>query len=394
MVVMADIFRILNHPSILEIKTTFRSPIPELLEKVLAFEPDFLDSEYIKIVNTPSYNYIFNGCSGTFARCGRTLEIDPQFSPLGPEIADIEISTICSGPTGIPCSWCYKSNSPSGHNMSFTTFQQIFAKLPENLTQIAFGIGDLDGNPELAQILSWCRKNLQKRMVVPNITINGAKLSDTWVDILSHECGAVAVSRYLPKELCYNAVNRLSQRLGLPDVTLRQVNIHQLLSEETYNSCLELLQDIKSDPRLQRLNAVVFLGLKPKGLRNQFHSLLDLHKLSYLVKFAIKHQIRIGFDSCSANNVLNLIAAEPKLAQMSDLIEPCESMGFSVYINSNGVIYPCSFLEGESGYTGIDLLQSVDFLTEIWFGPMAHHFREQLIQMNRACPRFQLEMLR
>ena len=45
--------------------------------------------------------------------------------------------------------------------MSFETFQQIFHKMPRNLTQIAFGIGDIDGNPNHCDYYSDCRCVLQ-----------------------------------------------------------------------------------------------------------------------------------------------------------------------------------------------------------------------------------------
>ena len=99
-------------------------------------------------------------------------------SVFGPEIADIEISTICHGipPVGmdkpVPCKFCYKSNSGRGENMSLDTFKQIFHKFPRSLTQIAFGIGDIDSNPDLWNIMRYCRDN-NYQFIVPNVTVNG-----------------------------------------------------------------------------------------------------------------------------------------------------------------------------------------------------------------------------
>jgi hypothetical protein len=96
-----------------------------------------------KLVRSENYNYNFNKKSGLFMRWGKTKNDDPEFSPYGPEILDIEISTICHGANGIPCSFCYKSNTAKGHNMSFETFKKILDKLPKTIGQIAFGLGDL-----------------------------------------------------------------------------------------------------------------------------------------------------------------------------------------------------------------------------------------------------------
>ena len=51
-----------------------------------------------KCLASEEYNYAFNKRTGFFARWGRTLEDDPQWSPFGPEILDLEISAgECSG---------------------------------------------------------------------------------------------------------------------------------------------------------------------------------------------------------------------------------------------------------------------------------------------------------
>src|SRR3990167_8201583 len=84
------------------------------------------------------YNWNFNMKTGFFARWGKTLRDDPEIAP-SPEILDCEISTKCNG----KCAFCYKSNTSNGDNMSFDMFKVIFDKIPQNLTQIAFGIGSL-----------------------------------------------------------------------------------------------------------------------------------------------------------------------------------------------------------------------------------------------------------
>jgi hypothetical protein len=192
------------------------------------------ENKNIKWVVSETYNYMFNKNNGNFIRWGRTREDDPQYAPA-PEIADIEISTVCSGVTNIgPCKFCYKGNTPVGENMSLETFKKLFSVLPKTLTQIAVGIGDLPqikyykkmeqkyktinneryeeitreeylvnkdnpnfikqyegGNPDMLDIFWHCRNN----GVIPNVTINGDRLGDEMAEELSKVCGAVAVSR-------------------------------------------------------------------------------------------------------------------------------------------------------------------------------------------------------
>jgi MoaA/NifB/PqqE/SkfB family radical SAM enzyme len=98
-------------------------------------------------------------------RWGKTKEDDPNYSEFGPEIVDIEISEVCTH----GCTFCYKSNIKVGRNMSLDTYKEVLKKLPKTVTQIAFGIGDIDGNPDLFPILA-----AHKSRHRPNITFMDA----------------------------------------------------------------------------------------------------------------------------------------------------------------------------------------------------------------------------
>ena len=307
--------------------------------------------------------------NGFFARWGKTIEDDPDFSPVGPELLDIEISTICHG----GCPHCYKGNIIDGRNMSFKTFKQMFKKFPKNLTQIAFGIGDIDGNPDLWKIMKYTRK----QNVIPNITINGFRFNKKYAKKLANVCGAVAVSHYTD-DSCFNAIQMLS------DARLEQVNIHKVVALETFKSCMDLFQKVESEPRLKGLNAIVLLGLKQKGRGVQYNP-LEQEEFRILINYGMALKVPLGFDSCSAHKFLEAIKGRKDYEQLEMLVEPCESSCFSYYINVDGVAYPCSFLEGEEGYVGLDILESDDFLNDIWFSKSVKDFRKALIQNSRHC---------
>lgn len=332
----------------------------------------------IKKVRTKEYNYNFSLKTGLFARWGKTLKDDPQFSPLGPEIADIEISTICHG-LGKPCAWCYKANTDKGENMTLKQFKMLFKKFPKNLTQIAFGIGDIYSNKDIFKIFEHTRKN----NVIPNVTINGWNLLDKYADKLAKLCGAVAVSRYEPKDVCYDAVKKLTDR------GMTQVNIHALVSEETYDSCFETLKDFSKDSRLKKLNAIVFLTAKQKG-RGEWLTTLSMKKYKKLVNYGLDNKIKIGFDSCSANKFLKAVKTHPARKKLEQYCEPCESGIFSAYINVKGQYYSCSFTEGEKGFKPLDVMNCKDFLKDIWFHKKTIEWRKRLLKNCRNCPVFNI----
>ncbi len=334
----------------------------------------------IKTVKSKDYNYLFNYTNGFFARWGSTKEEDPQMSNFGPEIADIEISTSCS----FGCSWCYKTNTKEGSNMSLETFKNVFHKLPKNLTQIAFGIGDIGANKDLWKIMSYCRENDYNK-VVPNITVHGRGLNKTATKNLATLCGAIAVSRYNNTNVCYNAVDKLYKASQKEGATLKQVNIHQLLSEETYESCFQLLEDVKSDKRLEGLNAVVFLLLKPKGGRNKMNKITDVKKFQKLFEAAQAKGIAVGMDSCSAPLMLKTAVATDQ-KELIPSIEPCESTLFSIYMNVDGEVFPCSFTEGTPGWeTGIDMKNVSSFLKDVWFSERLAGWRGSLTDSTKGC---------
>ncbi len=368
--------------------------IPKPLQQLISVHPAILQGK-CKFVSTPdgSYNYIFNYTSGLLLRCGKTLAShdDPFYSPIGPEILDLEVSTICHGVHNRSCPFCYKLNSARGHNMSLETFKMIFDKMPTNLTQIAFGVGDIDANPDLFAMFEYCRSNA-RNLVIPNISINGDRLRSELISQLVKYCGAVAVSHY-DDEVCFKAVRDLTES------GLKQVNIHQLVAEETFTRCKTLLKQRQKDPRLGKLNAIVFLALKPQGRGSIWHP-LPMEKFAHLIRYALSHHVSVGFDSCSSLKFLATVQELGKISQFETMVEPCESTLFSSYVNVDGRFYPCSFCEEKSVSStdqGLDVFECTDFLSNVWFHPHTVEFRNKLLKTAtrnsfgcRTCPIYEI----
>lgn len=331
-----------------------------------------------KIFRSPEYNYNFNMLTGDFARWGRTHDEDPAYSEFGGEILDIETSTVCT----MGCKFCYKANTGKGENMSFETFKTIFDKLPKYngipfVNQIAFGIGDVDASDDLWKMMEYCRANT----VVPNVTINGARLTDDIVNKLVTLCGGISVSCYDDKDLCYDAIQRLQ------DAGMNQVNIHAMISEETYERTFQILSDYGVDPRLDRLNAIVMLSLKKKG-RGVGHTTLAYEKFKHLVEFSLKCGIPIGFDSCGCGKFLQVAKELGVYDQYIQSAEPCESCSFSQFIDVDGKFYACSFATEVT--EGIDVTKVDNFLDEVWYAPSTCRERQRIQDNDRNCPYFEV----
>lgn len=269
--------------------------------------------------------------------------------------------------------------------MTFETFKNIFAKLPPTITQLAAGIGDIDGNPDMWKIFEYCRN----KGVIPNVTINGARMTTEYYDNLAKYCGAVAVSVY-DKDLTYNAIKELTDR------GMNQINIHFMISEETYDKAFEVMMDIQKDERLEKMNAIVFLSLKTKGNAKNNFTQLSQEKFNELVEYALKNKIRFGFDSCSSRKYFNYLDENKEMSEdfkqkMTQCVEPCESSVYSSYISVDGNYYPCSFCESIEGWEeGISVLDSEDFLKDIWQNEKTKEFRSKLLGCNRDCPIYKI----
>jgi len=345
-----------------------------------------IEDACVKLCESPDYNYAFDKRTGFFARWGKTKEDDPERAP-GPELLDIEIDTACDGVPGpggkaAPCRFCYKANRRDGQRMSLDTFKRLFAKFPKTVTQIAFGLTNVYGNDEMWRIFQHTRDN----GVIPNVTINGHGLTDELADRLVNVMGAVSVSRYEPKGTCYDAVKMLTDR------GMSQCNIHQLVSEETYTACLQVLQDMKSDPRLAKLNAVVFLMLKPKGRGESMTPLRDKAKYRALVDYALKRGLNIGFDSCSIPSFLSVTEGHPLHEQFVRDTDRCESGLFSLYIDVEGKAWPCSFSQDGHRVEPVDVLAVEDFNRDVWEGPELALWRARLCANCRSCPLYDIDV--
>ena len=334
------------------------------------------ETEKHKILRSSNYNYNFDKLTGYFQRWGKTPNDDPQWGL--PEIADIEITTICHGVRGRLCPFCYKGNSPKGKYMTLDTFKKIFHKLPRSVTQIAFGVDShCNTNPDWFEIFKYCRENDYNK-VVPNVTV--ADIDNTVADKLRTVCGAVAVSRYDNADACYDTVKKLTDR------GMTQINIHIMVSKETYTTVNQTLFDRMTDPRLSKLNAIVLLSLKQKR-RGINYTPLPQDMFNHIVETALDNKISIGFDSCSCHKFLQTVKQYPEYKQYEQVSEPCESTCFSVYIDVDGYFYPCSFTPNTVGwYDGINVIHSNDFINDVWMNPRTVEFRKKLIKGGRICP--------
>ena len=370
--------------------------IPEIGPHIFKFCNATWGNGYTALTNIAEtyneYHYLMDMKTGFFAEWGHTLDDDIIKAPAH-NILDIEVTTKCTGPGNYLgggktesgcCPFCYKSNTPNGKNMSLDTFKKIIDKMPITLTQIAIGAdAHLDQNPDLWDMMDYAKS----RGLAVNITC--ANLDYATAYKVFERCSAVAVSRYKNKNWCYDTIKRLT------DFGMNQVNMHMMISQETLEQTKETINDIKTDPRLEKLNAIVFLSLKTKGRGENFHPLTD-EQFKELVDLCKEKQINWGCDSCSAPKVMKAYKDDPDYEKVFQAVMSCESTLESAYINVDGEYFPCSFTEGtEDWEKGISVLKTKDFIENIWNNEKTEKFRKKLcanVDENkcRNCPLYNI----
>lgn len=365
-----------------------------------------------------SFHMMFRKSDGFTAKWGRTMDDDPTHCPWGNEIADIEITTACRGIRGIDkatgktsvndcdrrvCDFCYKSNHPNGSYMSFDTFKVVFDKMnqPRTMTQIAFGVdAECRTNPDVWRIMDYCNEN----GVTPNVTV--ADIDHETAENIVRRCGACAVSCYeRNRNCCYDSIKLLTDEAKRQGRDSFKVNMHLLVNHETEKFVFEVLNDRLNDERLKDMGAIVLLSLKQKGRGKAFRK-MDDEVYKKVIFFLQDNHISYGSDSCGANRLMASLKeyykdkenGEEQYKRVLGCISPCESLMESIYINVNGEVFPCSFMEGEDNWKeGIDLKNDKcrNFTTQVWNHPRVLEWRQNALRCINCngcnqCPHYEI----
>lgn len=330
-----------------------------------------IDNKDSKELQSKGYNYKFNKIDGYFER-----DTELSYSPYGPEILDLEITSggNCLG----KCDFCYKCNNITSKqiNLSMDNFKIILDKVNQynQLTQIAFGITNFYANKDFVPMMAHARS----KGIIPNYTTHGLDIDEYAAKITKQLCGAVAVSINLNN--IKNAYKALKSINLFNKNGMHNINIHYMLSKETYVNIPLLLRILKEN-NIQ-FKSIVFLQFKNKST-DKYHS-VDKDIFKDIIKLMHLFGVSYGMDSCSAGIYLDALNdINPKLVEkQKDYIESCESSLFSSYINCKGEFFPCSFAEYGKG---LDVIKCKNFIEDIWENEKTIDFRMNLIKTTKLC---------
>ena len=333
----------------------------------------------------------FNRSTGEYVRTGviengKDTNVDP-FMRSFPGLLDIGIMGGCKAASKGLCkaggtrSGCYQGARPynPSNDMKLSDYKKIIDEGAEKgLMQVALGGA---GNPnDHADFEEICRYTREKG-IVPNYTTAGIYLTDKAVEVTKKYCGAVAVSWYA-QQFTVDALNKFIAA-GC------KTNIHYVVSKETINEAIDLLENHKlhyGDSQTKEwnleeknVNAIIFLLYKPVGLGRKENMLTLKDDKKTIERFfelvtSKEHPFKIGFDSCSIPAVLNY----SKNVNI-DSVDTCEGGRYSAYISANMKMVPCSFDQACNWAVSLE----DHSVQEAWDSKLFDDFRQH---MKNSCP--------
>lgn len=314
--------------------------------------------------HSPEYNFTADPATGLTFRWGATMHDAPASAPW-PELADISISSYCTA----GCSFCYRSCTSSGVFMSLDEYSYVLEQLTHPhwgpVFQVALGGGEPLEHPDFLRMIEMTRQ----RAIVPNFTTRGMKVTTNIATALSGMVGAVAISASSLQSCSFDSVERFIDA-GIT------TNIHYLLQRQSVTEAIEIVEG-QHDNTLERVNAVIFLTYKPMGRATKNGCLAwgeEMRRFMQCVDTR-SSKVRIGFDACMVPLLMHATRTDRRL------IDPCECGFFSIYIDEQLNVLPCSFApEGRDSFN----LRVHDF-QRIWSDLLAGFRARQSNDCRRQC---------
>jgi MoaA/NifB/PqqE/SkfB family radical SAM enzyme len=230
--------------------------------------------------------------------------------------------------------------------------------------QVAIGGGEPLEHPDFLELIRLTREY----NIVPNFTTNGEHLSDEIADVIKSEIGAVAVS-----VIDFN--NFPNTEIGILIKNGIRTNIHFVLDSNSLSQAVKILQG-QYNSKLNGINAIIFLTFKPSGRGDSNFALVHNKEMKQFIELIDANNClcNIGFDACFVPLLMSQTSTK------KNFIDSCEVGCFSVYIDENLNVSPCSFSNGKDVFN----LKEFDFY-DIWMNKFSDFRSESKNQCKQSC---------
>jgi MoaA/NifB/PqqE/SkfB family radical SAM enzyme len=320
-----------------------------------------------RVYDHGDFQSFWDPSTGLFVRGDRPDGTPPEWSPAGPELADIHITDYCP----MTCDYCYRESNPAkSTHMPVEVFRDILKAMRKTVCQIAIGGGSPQHHPQFIEIL----QTAHDLGVVPSYTTNGLDLTPEILEASAECCGAVAVSMHGGP--CHSrvtsAISRL-QKWGIP------TGVHAILTEADIIFWTDMLilanRGIGMFAR-DDLYSCIFLMHKPIGRASWDQHPTREQKINFMRALKdYKGKVDVGIDSCASSSFISSFPLEELPVES---LGPCDSGCFSIFIDEHLMVSPCSFNKK-------DLYSLEDFTFEEIWKEKLQPYRDQVMQTCPEC---------
>ena len=326
-----------------------------------------------KLMETPriydhgDFKSFWDPKTGLFIRGDLADGTRPEWSPVGPDLADIHITDYCP----MHCDYCYReSDASKSTHMSVSDFRDILFAMRRTVNQIAIGGGSPQHHPHFIELL----ETAYNMGVVPSYTSNGLDMTGDILEASKKYCGAVAISMHN-----FEAALKTVKRMIAYEIP---TGIHIILSADKIDSWANQLLTGNPPKGVGIFNgdiplySCIFLMHKPIGRASWKQHPTRAQKLNFMQALQnYKGPIPIGIDSCASSS---LISTTPMEKLPVDSLGPCDSACFSVFLDEHLKVSPCSFNKK-------DIYSLEDFsFKEIWKNKF-QTYREGVLNTCPSC---------
>ena len=220
------------------------------------------------------------------------------FEPEHPESIDLKITNKCYGNGNSICSFCHECSSPDGKHGDILNLPFLDTMLP--YTEISIGGGNPLLHPDLVKFL----KELRKRKLIANITVN------QWTFMQS--------VTYLKNLVDAELIRGLGVSLTKPtDDFIKQIN-------KFPNGVIHVINGVVYQEHIQKLAnkglKILILGYKEFGRGNEFYdgSKAEIDVLKYEFYKALPEIVEENWFECVSFDNLAIKQLDPKRLMSED----------------------------------------------------------------------------
>lgn len=209
---------------------------------------------------------------------------DSELIPEHPELVDIKLTDVCH----IGCAWCYQDSRSDSLHGNLETIKTVIKSLNPEITEVAFGGGDVLQHPDIVEILKYSR---ECGLHSSNITMNWQSIMrypDMVKEVMPH-LDAIGVSItgrgqirkvveslkgincYIPSRICFHVI---------PDLYNKEL-------------LLKILAEVKEE---SSESDVLFLGYKTNG-RGKNVTPVHVGSMKEIFEYIVKNKISLQCDT-------------------------------------------------------------------------------------------------